>query len=76
MRYLDVIEFPFPDILIMNSAGPIIKHQVYKYGRLIYCRNKIEALRYKDTAISEYLDFLPFRRNAEKKVIESILSGG
>lgn len=64
------------DILILNSAGPIARHQVFDNGRMIFCRNAKQAMRFKDLSISEYLDFLPFRRMSEIKMMVNIKRGG
>lgn len=63
------------DILILNTATPIARHQVYRHGRQIFCRDQRLAMRFKDRSIAEYLDFLPFRRRGEEALIRG-LSGG
>lgn len=71
-----LLKFDHIDIMILNSAGPIARHQVYHHGKLIFCRDKKEALRFKDLSISEYLDFLPFRRRAEERMFKRLRQGG
>lgn len=63
------------DILILNSAGPIARHQVFAKGRLLFSRNLKCTLRFKALSVAEYLDFLPFRQRAEKLVEKRILGG-
>lgn len=63
------------DILVMNTSGPIIRQKVYKYGRMIFCRDRKKALRHKDISIAEYLDFLPFRRRSEEAMKRRIHGG-
>lgn len=63
------------DILILNTATPIARHQVYLHGRRIFCRDERQAMRFKDLSIAEYLDFLPFRRQGEEALFKKI-SGG
>ena len=73
---IKILKKDFIDILILNSSGPIVRHQVYKKGKLIFCRDKRQTMRYKDLSIAEYLDFLPFRLRAEEIVVRRILNGG
>lgn len=64
------------DIVILNSAGPITRHQIFEHGQMIFCRDPKRAMRFKDLSISEYLDFLPFRRASEMKMLANIRRGG
>jgi hypothetical protein len=64
------------DLLLLNAAGPLAKHQVYSKGKLVFCRDARRTLRAKDLASSEYLDFLPFRRRAEEDVLRRLHAGG
>lgn len=74
-RLMKCIRHDLIDILVLNSAGPIARHQVFAKGRLLFSRDMKSTLRFKDLSIAEYLDFLPFRQRAEKLVEKRILGG-
>lgn len=70
------LQFDRIDIVILNSAGPIIRHQVYRKGKAVFCRDRKSAMRFRDLAVAEYLDFLPFRRRAEDIALKRLAGGG
>lgn len=53
------------DVVVLNSANPILKNQVYKYGVKVLCKDPVAAVRFKAASILEYLDFSPVRRPSE-----------
>jgi predicted nucleotidyltransferase len=47
------------DLVILNQAPPLLKHQVISHGKVIYCRDEPQRRRFEARAILEYLDFKP-----------------
>jgi hypothetical protein len=45
------------DLVILNDSPPLLKHQVIKYGRILYFRNEEARIAFEARAQSEYLDF-------------------
>lgn len=45
------------DLVILNDSPPLLKHQVIKYGRILYLRNEEARIAFEARAQSEYLDF-------------------
>lgn len=45
------------DLVILNTAPPILKHQVIKHGKLVYCKDEEARIRFEAWAQDEYLDF-------------------
>jgi hypothetical protein len=45
------------DLVILNDSPPLLKHQVIKYGRILYLRNEEARITFEARAQSEYLDF-------------------
>jgi predicted nucleotidyltransferase len=45
------------DLIILNTAPPLLKHQTIKHGKLIYCRNEKARIEFEARAQDEYLDF-------------------
>lgn len=45
------------DLIILNTAPPMLKHQTIKHGKVIYCRDEKARIKFEARAQSEYLDF-------------------
>ena len=45
------------DLVILNDAPPLLRHQVMRYGKLLFCKVKKEHTRFKVWSIKEYEDF-------------------
>ena len=44
------------DLVILNSAPPLLAHEVVATGRLLVCRDDDERVRFEVRAIGRYLD--------------------
>ena len=64
------------DIVTLNTANPILKNQVYKYGFLLFCKDQIEVIRFKARTFLEYLDIQPVRRICEIAIKQRTLNYG
>jgi len=53
------------DLVFLNEAPPLLRHQVIKHGRVIYQRSEEERVRFEVKSEREYLDlrFLYHRYN-------------
>ncbi|MEM2485211.1 MAG: nucleotidyltransferase domain-containing protein [Candidatus Caldarchaeum sp.] len=45
------------DLIILNMAPPLLKHQVIKNGVVVYCRDEKTRIEFEARAEDEYLDF-------------------
>lgn len=45
------------DLIILNTAPPLLKYHVIKHGKLIYSRSERARITFEARAQSEYLDF-------------------
>ncbi|MEM1581589.1 MAG: nucleotidyltransferase domain-containing protein [Candidatus Bathyarchaeia archaeon] len=45
------------DLVILNTAPPMLKYHVVRYGRVIYSRSERARVTFEARAVSEYLDF-------------------
>lgn len=50
------------DLVIFGSASPLLRHQILKYGHLVFEANRRERIRQETTARWEYLDSLTLYR--------------
>lgn len=63
------------DLLILNTAGPIIKDRVIRYGRLVYARSEKERILFEASSIKESLDFHYFSRIYDDALFTQIAEG-
>ena len=45
------------DLVILNDSPPLLKHQVIKYGKVLYFRREEARIAFEARVQSEYLDF-------------------
>lgn len=50
------------DLVILNSASPVLKFQVVKYGAKLYMEDEVDKVNFEAKVVSEYMDMEPFRR--------------
>ena len=50
------------DVVLLNRAGPVLRHQVAKYGKLLFEREPQLSCAYKFFALRDYEDCLPLQR--------------
>lgn len=48
------------DLVILNEANTLIKHQVLYFGRLIYSKNERKRIEFQTDTINKYNDFKQF----------------
>jgi len=62
------------DLIILNTAPPMLKHQIIKYGKIIYTRDEKERIKFEARAESDYLDFSRALRRYDECLIKKILA--
>lgn len=60
------------DIIILNSAKPLLKFQVLKYGEVIYVNDDFNYESYFSKSIREYFDFKYYKEYHYKKMRERL----
>ena len=63
------------DLVILNTAGPIIKDRVVRYGRLVYARTEKERILFEASAIKEAIDFRYFSSTYDDALFDQISEG-
>ena len=59
------------DVVILNEATPLLRFEVIKHGKVLYCRDEIERIAFEERTIDEYLDM----NKIEKEYLECLLQG-
>lgn len=62
------------DLIILNNAPPLLKHQVIKHGKLIYTRSERSRILFEASAECEYLDFKRAMERYDECLIKQILA--
>ena len=58
------------DLVILNNASSMLKHQVIKFGKLLYSRDLTARVEFEAKAEKEYLDFKRRRERYDEALIE------
>lgn len=62
------------DLIILNAAPPLLKHQIIKHGKLLYCKDEKTRIKFEAKAQDEYLDFSIAIARYDKCFIKEILA--
>ena len=63
------------DVVILNQASLVLRHQVLKYGRLIYTSDQRQRVDFEVRAMQEYHDFQPALALFDKALLQHIQEG-
>jgi len=65
-------------VVDLADASPLLRHRVYYDGRVLYCADDAERVRFETTALRDYVDTAPLRRIQHKYVLQyfGLSSGG
>ena len=61
------------DLVILNTAPPLLRHQVIKNGKIIYSRDETARVEFEARAEREYLDFSRFKERYDERMIEELV---
>jgi len=53
---------PKVDVVLLNTAPPVLRYEVITSGRCLVARDPAEHAEFEITSLSRFLDFQPFRR--------------
>jgi predicted nucleotidyltransferase len=63
------------ELAVLNDADVVLRYQVLKNGKLIFCRNKAAKNEFFVQTVSEYLDTEPMRAFHREKMKQQIREG-
>ncbi|WP_097028619.1 type VII toxin-antitoxin system MntA family adenylyltransferase antitoxin [Clostridium peptidivorans] len=69
-EFIDIFKRNDIDLVILNNANSVLKHQVIKYGKLVYMENEDIKVNFEVRVLKEYMDMEPFRRTQMKYIKE------
>lgn len=44
------------DVVMLNEVPPLLRYEVIKHGRVLYCRDEGERVAFEERTLDEYLD--------------------
>lgn len=71
----DAADLNRADVVLLNTASIMMRFEIMKRGRLIYCRDHELRTDFEDVVIRDYLDFKPFLDQYYREVREAIREG-
>ena len=63
------------DVVILNSASPLLRHQVFKKGALIFARDPSRVRRFISDSVTEYLDEIVLIERLQQRSIRRLTGG-
>ena len=58
------------DVVVLNTASPLLRHQVFKKGILVFARDHRRIRRFIGDALVEFLDEIVLLERLQKRAIE------
>lgn len=62
-------------VVDLQEATPLLRHRVYYDGRLLYCPDDADRIKFETTALRDYVDTAPLRRLKRKYIIQRFIEG-
>jgi len=72
---MKLLSFDKIDVVILNSAPPLLAHEVIKKGMLLFSKDDAKRIQYTATATKRYLDTIYLRAVQDRILHEKIRSG-
>lgn len=63
------------DVVVLNNAPVILRHEVLKYGKLLYQRDEAIRIEFEAKSEIEFYDFQPYRRLFWEALVKRIEEG-
>ena len=64
------------DVVVLNQAPVVLRHEVFRDGKLLFVRDRGGLSRFRVSSSREYLDTIPLRRTFEKAYFRRIREKG
>jgi predicted nucleotidyltransferase len=61
------------DLVVLNAAPPLLRHQVISCGKVIYSRDERARVEFEARAEREYLDFSRFKERYDERMMEELV---
>jgi uncharacterized protein len=72
---IELLSFDGIDLVILNTATPLLSHEVIKKGMLLFSKDDAKRIQYTASATKRYLDTIYLRAVQDRILHEKIRSG-
>ena len=76
MKDLEALFGKEVDVVILNQAKPLLQHQVLKYGRLLYEKDRRARIEFEVNSRKRYFDMKPVLERQSRALFEQIKEVG
>jgi len=73
--FLGCVPSPLLDLIVLNDAGPLLRHRVAKTGTVLYERRQGDMVRFMIRAVRDYQDMAYHREMFLKERIRKLKGG-
>lgn len=63
------------DVVLLNTSPPLLKDQVLRSGRILFCRSAIRLSEFRLKAFNEFQDWLPFLSVQQQYISKRLETG-
>ncbi|RLI41053.1 nucleotidyltransferase domain-containing protein [Candidatus Bathyarchaeota archaeon] len=60
------------DVVILNEAPPLLRYEVIKCGRVLYCRDELARVAFEERTLDEYLDMGRIEREYFRCLLQDV----
>lgn len=60
------------DVVILNEASPLLRYEVIRCGKVLYCRDEGERVAFEERTLDEYLDMNRIEREYLRCLLQSV----
>lgn len=60
------------DVVILNEVPPLLRYEVIKCGKILYCKDECERVAFEEKTLDEYLDMGRIEREYFKCLLQGV----
>lgn len=60
------------DVVILNEVSPLLRYEVIKCGKILYCKDECERVTFEERTLDEYLDMGRIEREYLKCLLQGV----
>ncbi|OGD47006.1 hypothetical protein A3K69_01570 [Candidatus Bathyarchaeota archaeon RBG_16_57_9] len=60
------------DLVFLNAAPLLLRHQVIKHGRVLFSRDEAARVQFETRSVKEYMDFRPRSDEYDEALVEEV----
>ncbi len=74
-EFMDIFQRDDVFVADLDDATPLLRFEVYREGRLLYCQDEALRIKFMTEALRDYEDTRPLRRLQRDYLLQSIADG-